>query len=902
MARLEVRLDSPLPAALSVGAGTALFVCGTCFDPEHEIASLSFEVGGAEQPVAAHGMPRLDYFRALHPGLDPYAAGGVRSDPGSPEDPFLRSYLSGFWGLVRIERTPSAGDVEVHLRARLEGGGERTTALARIPIAESPSPASLAAETGPGPRVAICMATHDPPPDLLRRQIDSIRAQTHGDWVCIISDDCSRPERFDAIREIVGDDPRFVVSRSPRRLGFYLNFERALGMVPPDVPYVALADQDDNWYPHKLAALLARIDGAQLVYSDARIIGRDGEEIASTYWSRRRNNHTDLLSLLVANAVTGAASLFRREVLDFALPFPPAQFAHYHDHWIALTALALGEVDFVDEPLYDYVQHGGAALGHAAATRVTTLRDRVRRGWGDPRERVRVNRTRYFVDVVRLMAFATILQMRCDARLSAQRRRILDQFLALDRSSLALAKLGWRAARELTGPPETLGAEWALFQALAWRRMLAASARDRPSRRLRLDALPPPDLAPRARRGGPDAEGPRLVAEKIRPLELAISDDAPQRINVLIPTIDLEHLFGGYIAKFNLARSLAQRGARVRLVTVDPVGALPRSWRATIEAYSGLAGLFDQIEVEFGRGTGGLEVSRADGFIATTWWTAHIAHAARSALGDQGFVYLVQEYEPFTFPMGSYAALANESYRFPHFALFSSELLRDYFRGHGIGVYAAGPEAGDAASASFQNAITPIDRPTVNALAARSTRRVLFYARPEPHAARNMFELGLLAIQRALAEGTFRSGWELRGIGTVGHRRRLGLGGDEALELLPRSAQSDYAGVLAGHDVGLALMYTPHPSLAPIEMAAAGLVVVTNTFENKTPEALRAISTNLIAGEPTVTGIATALRRAAEGAEDFEQRVTGSEVNWSRDWSESFGDELLERVQAFLGT
>ncbi len=59
-----------------------------------------------------------------------------------------------------------------------------------------------------------------------------------------------------------------------------------------------------------------------------------------------------------------------RELLDHALPFPPAQFAQYHDHWIAPdVALARGEIAFVERPLYDYVQHGAASLGHAAANR-----------------------------------------------------------------------------------------------------------------------------------------------------------------------------------------------------------------------------------------------------------------------------------------------------------------------------------------------------------------------------------------------------------------------------------------------------------------------------------------------------------------------------------------------------
>ena len=54
------------------------------------------------------------------------------------------------------------------------------------------------------------------------------------------------------------------------------------------------------------------------------------------------------------------------------------------------------------------------------------------------------------------------------------------------------------------------------------------------------------------------------VGAKIAPLELAVRDDAPERVNILIPTIDLEHFFGGYIAKLNLARRLAERGCAVR--------------------------------------------------------------------------------------------------------------------------------------------------------------------------------------------------------------------------------------------------------------------------------------------------------------------------------------------------
>ena len=88
----------------------------------------------------------------------------------------------------------------------------------------------------------------------------------------MISDDCSQPEADSRLQAAVAGDRRFVLSRSPRRLGFYRNFERALALVAGQAEYVALADQDDVWRPDKLAVLLAEIGDAELVYSDARVV------------------------------------------------------------------------------------------------------------------------------------------------------------------------------------------------------------------------------------------------------------------------------------------------------------------------------------------------------------------------------------------------------------------------------------------------------------------------------------------------------------------------------------------------------------------------------------------------------------------------------------------------------
>ena len=206
-----------------------MFVSGWCFSPEVPIRSLAFVVDGERQPVNAARMPRLDPFRAMHPSLDPYATEAVARDEGSEADPRLLSYRSGFWGIVQIGPAPARGHWHLCLGAELEGDDSVVAELGVIEAATPVEPVVAAApEGGAGPLVAIAMATYNPPIDLFARQLDSIRAQTHDNWICVISDDCSSEASLARIRDLIGQDPRFVLSRSGRRLGFYRNFERAL--------------------------------------------------------------------------------------------------------------------------------------------------------------------------------------------------------------------------------------------------------------------------------------------------------------------------------------------------------------------------------------------------------------------------------------------------------------------------------------------------------------------------------------------------------------------------------------------------------------------------------------------------------------------------------------------------
>jgi glycosyltransferase involved in cell wall biosynthesis len=319
----------------------------------------------------------------------------------------------------------------------------------------------------PAGTIAVCMATYEPDRELLRTQVESLRAQTEENWICLISDDGSSPEAYAALAELVGDDGRFTVSRAQQRRGFYRNFERALSMVPADVALIALCDQDDRWHPDKLAALRAGLGDAVLVYSDQRLTTAGGRVLRETMWQGRANNHRSLASMLIANTITGAATLFRRELFDVLLPFPDTPGFQFHDTWLAVVALGCGRVEYVDRPLYDYVQHPGAVFGDVTHGR----RDVARRGLASPSEVASAWRAAYLYGYRGRAAQAATLLERGGPRLAPGKRRALERFVSAERSWPALVWLALRPARALVGQTETLATELVLVRGLVWKRL-----------------------------------------------------------------------------------------------------------------------------------------------------------------------------------------------------------------------------------------------------------------------------------------------------------------------------------------------------------------------------------------------------------------------------------------------
>jgi hypothetical protein len=614
---------------------------------------------------------------------------------------------------------------------------------------------------------------------------------------------------------------------------------------------------------------------------------------------------------MVANTVTGAASMFRTDLIPYLLPFPERVAEAYHDHWIALTALMRGRIDYIARPLYDYVQHTHNVAGHnyRPAPSILSLPGALMRR--SSRRALRSSASVTYQLVSQKVFLAQTLLLRHRSAPSAK-RSVLRRFRRFDRSGLAVAAEALVAA--ITRRP-TLRNEQYMLRAVIAMRLASDRARQQQRKLLaryarevarRTAPLPMPATPVASLKGnGSGRTKPALqhgsiawISGGISGLKLNVSATFSRRINVILSTIDFRYVFGGYLAMFQFARQLRRRGHLVRIVLTEETHVDLTEWRHRIAEYEGLADLFDEVEVAYCYDRARpLDASPYDAFIATSCWGAHIAHQAMRDLGRERFAFVVQEYEPLFVPFGSIHALFQQAYDFPQFDLFSTDLLRDYFRDRQLGIYARGD--GDPYSAVFQNAITrlALSRDALN----RERRKLLFYARPEAHAARNMFELGVMVLVELIGDERFNAAdWTFHGIGSIDQSVNLDLGRGIPLRLVPRVGFREYLHLLPGFDVGLSLMLSPHPSLVPLDMAAAGMLCVTNTYATKTAERLRAISSNLIAAEPSVTAIKDALVATMSKADDVDARLAGAKLNWAADWSETFAPQVMDRLDAFL--
>ena len=353
---------------------------------------------------------------------------------------------------------------------------------------------------------------------------------------------------------------------------------------------------------------------------------------------------------------------------------------------------------------------------------------------------------------------------------------------------------GWRRARvrELAGTPETLGAEVGLFFAFlgaGWSRCRPCAPARRRGAGRGWTPCPRPTWPRGPGRRGPEGRRRRAASpRRSRRWSCSSRDDAPERVNLLIPTIDLKHFFGGYIAKFNLARA----AGRARRAGADRDGgpgraAAARDWRRTVESYSGLARPVRRAwRWRSGASRQGLEVSRADRFVATTWWSAHLAHARAAGAGARALPLPDPGVRAVHVPDGQLGRAGRGVLRASRTPRCSPPSCCATSSAAATSASTRGTDAGDAASAAFQNAITAVRPPPAAELAARdAAQAALLRPARAPRRAQHVRAGRAGARPRAGARRASRRLGAARDRHGRGAERAIPLGGGACLDMLP---------------------------------------------------------------------------------------------------------------------
>lgn len=206
--------------------------------------------------------------------------------------------------------------------------------------------------------ISVCMATYNGA-RFIKEQIDSILPQLAPDDELIVSDDGSTDETLQIIESY--NDNRIKLLHHERSLellkirhskSFYLvasNFENALQYAKGD--YIFLADQDDIWKSNKVATSIERLKNYDIVMSNFSVIDVDGKVTVERFYSVSPISKSLFINIAKSRFL-GCCLALKRNVLDYALPFPKKLIGH--DYWIGCLGAKKFDFSFITEPLHLY--------------------------------------------------------------------------------------------------------------------------------------------------------------------------------------------------------------------------------------------------------------------------------------------------------------------------------------------------------------------------------------------------------------------------------------------------------------------------------------------------------------------------------------------------------------------
>jgi hypothetical protein len=385
------------------------------------------------------------------------------------------------------------------------------------------------------------------------------------------------------------------------------------------------------------------------------------------------------------------------------------------------------------------------------------------------------------------------------------------------------------------------------------------------------------------------------IESKIVPCAHRVDPSRPPTVWILAPFFYADIMFGGFASFIEFIEQLIARSVRIGLFIKDA----PRATLGYFKFRSpgrALTERLDSVETyspidcaeafAFGPEDIFICYSNWDGL-----WGRQFAQKTRLGLP----VYWIQEHEAIFFSHDCRRFLMDSVYEHDHVGIFNSEFLRQYFTRQKIGRY-RDPDFAERRAISYQHVLQFIEPKRRLRRPREHKRRFLVYARPEDHAARNLFEIAVVGLRLALRRGVFDEDWEFKGVGSLGGPYEVDLGEGRTLQIAPKMPLEDYRAFIQDVDIGVALMYAPHPSLLPYEMALTGAVVITNDFEQRGPEFFSRYEGNILSFQPTVEDyvdtIAQAVARVT--APGYVKHIPAHRQG---DWADVFSDAFFRKLE-----
>lgn len=201
------------------------------------------------------------------------------------------------------------------------------------------------------PAVSVIIPTFDRLP-MLQEAIGSVRAQTFGDFECLVVDDGSTDGTAPAVEKVAAADARVRLLKQENR---GVSAARNRGVEASRAPLVAFLDSDDLWHPEKLSRQVEVMqEGWALCHTD-EVWLRRGARVNQRKRHAKGGGWQFVRSLELC-CISPSAAVVRRDALEeaggFDEDFPVCED---YDLWLRMTAR--WPVAFIAEPLT--IKRGG---------------------------------------------------------------------------------------------------------------------------------------------------------------------------------------------------------------------------------------------------------------------------------------------------------------------------------------------------------------------------------------------------------------------------------------------------------------------------------------------------------------------------------------------------------------